>query len=309
MKALYFDGTLQYISDYPTPIPKKNECLVRVELAAICNTDREVLRNYKPGFNGVLGHEFCGIVDQADEKSLIGKRVVCELNLGCGECIYCKTNREKHCVSRLVLGLSDMDGCFAEYVKLDRALLHVVPDNIPPESAVYAEPLAAAMQVLESTHILPSTPVAVISDGRLAYMIAQVLSLNGTHVTVFGKHEEKLAAFKTFADTATAPAGSFETVVEATGSPSGLQTAISLTRSGGTIILKSTYASNASINISELVVREITLKGSRCGPFAPALALIEKGRIIFKEIELYPLNEYGAAFASKAFKAGFDLRK
>lgn len=308
MKALYFDGALKYMSDYPIPIPDKNECLIRVELAAICNTDREVLRNYKPGFKGVLGHEFCGIVEQADDKALIGKRVVGELNLGCGECIYCKTNREKHCISRRVLGLNDMDGCFAQYVKLDKALLHIVPDNIPPEEAVYTEPLAAAMQVLESTHILPSTPVAVIGDGRLGFMIAQVLSLNGTHITVFGKHEEKLNAFKPFADTSTVPAGSFETVVEATGSPSGLKTAISLTRSGGTIILKSTYVIDASFNLSELVVREITLTGSRCGPFAPALALMEKGRIVFKEIELYPLSEYNDAFASRAFKVGFDLR-
>lgn len=308
MQALYFDKTLQYREEYPMPVPAAGECLVRVELAAICNTDREVLHGYKPGYTGVLGHEFTGIVVEAEDRALIGRRVVAELNLGCGHCIYCRTGREKHCVSRRVLGLSHMDGVFAQYVKLDMRLIHLVPDSVAPEAAVFTEPLAAALQVLECAHIRPSEPVAVVGDGRLAYLVAQVLALNGTAVCVYGKHEEKLHKFAPFADTALKAAGSYEVVVEATGSPSGMKTALKLVRSCGLLVLKSTYAAEAEVDLSEFVVREITLRGSRCGPFLPALNLLKRGALHLPEIELYPLRDYQAAFASHAFKVGFDLR-
>ncbi|MDL2235086.1 alcohol dehydrogenase catalytic domain-containing protein, partial [Christensenellaceae bacterium OttesenSCG-928-L17] len=307
MKALYFDKTLRYREDMPMPERKAGESLVRVELAAICNTDREVLRGYKPGYKGVLGHEFSGIVEQSENAALINKRVVAELNLGCRECLYCKSGREKHCVSRRVLGLNDMDGCFASYVSLNNRLLHVVPAHVTAKEAVFIEPLAAALQVAECAHIRPSTPVAVVGDGRLAYFVAQVLALQGTAVTVFGKHAEKLEAFAPFAETSLKINGSFETVVEATGAPAGLRTALRLVRSGGLIVLKSTYAMQEAFDMSELVVREITLTGSRCGPFAPAIALLSRGQIRLPELELHPLVDFEAAFASRAFKVGFDL--
>ena len=309
MRALvYENGSAVFKTDYPIPTPAADESLIRVELAAICNTDREVMRGYRPDFTGVLGHEFVGIVEKSNDPALVGRRVVGELNAGCKTCIYCTTGREHHCVSRRVIGLEGADGCFAEYLAMRTELLHVVPDGLPPERAVYCEPLAAAIEVAEQTHLPPSQTVAVVGDGRLAFMIAQVLTQNGTAVTVFGHHAEKLAMFSSFAQTHTAPTGTFETVIEASGSPFGLADALKLVRSQGTLVLKSTYAQNAEVNISEVVVREVTLRGSRCGPFAPALKLLERNRIILPDIELYDLAQHAAAFASKSFKTGFDLR-
>lgn len=309
MKALvYENGTLACRQDYPMPAPAADESLIRVELAAICNTDREVLRGYKPGFSGVLGHEFVGVVEASGDAPLVGRRVVGELNAGCKKCLYCTTGREHHCVDRRVIGMQGKDGCFAEYLTLRTDLVHPVPDGVPAERAVYCEPLAAALEVPEQTHLPPSQAVAVVGDGRLAFLIAQVLALNGTPVAVFGHHEDKLAMFRPFAQTATTPAGSFEAVVEASGAPGGLADAIRLVRSQGTLVLKSTYAKNVEVNVSELVVREVTLRGSRCGPFVPALRLLARDALILPEIELHPLEDFEAAFASRAFKVGFDLR-
>lgn len=308
MQALYFDGALRYITDAPPPRPAEGESLVRVELAAICNTDREMLKGYTPGFTGILGHEYVGIVESSPDPALVGRRVVGEITAFCGECLYCNTGRQKHCSNRRTLGIYNWDGCFAEYLVSDTRLLHTVPDGLRPEEAVYTEPLAAALQVAECTHIAPGTPVAVIGDGRLSYMIAQVLALQGNRVTVFGKHEEKLATFAAFADTSLTPSGSFEVVVDSTGSPSGMETAMSLVRAQGRIVVKSTYASNVSMNLSALVVREVQLIGSRCGPFAPALQLLARGQITLPPIALYPLSAHEEAFAAQVFKAGFDCR-
>lgn len=308
MKALvYENGALTFRDNYPLPVPAPDESLIRVEVAAVCNTDREVLRGYKPGFTGVLGHEFVGVVEQSDNPALIGKRVVGELNAGCKKCIYCTTGREHHCVDRKVIGMAGKDGCFAQYLAMRTELLHPVPEGLPARQAVYCEPLAAALEVPEQTHLRPSQAVAVVGDGRLAFLISQVLALNGTSVTVFGHHPEKLAMFSPFANTKTQPQGSFEAVVEASGSPGGLADAIGLVRSQGTLVLKSTYAQNINLNISQVVVRELTLRGSRCGPFVPALNLLGRGSLILPDIELHRLEDHEQAFASKAFKSGFDL--
>lgn len=310
MQAVHFDGkAVAYTTDYPKPQPAPGESLIRVLLAAVCNTDKEVARGYKPDFTGVMGHEFVGIVEESDCPELLGKRVVGELNAGCGRCIYCKTGREKHCVDRRVIGMAGKDGCFAQYMTLRSDLLHPVPDELPTELAIFTEPLAAAVQLLEQVHLAPSNQVAVIGDGRLAFLCAQVLALNGAAVTVFGRHQDKLAGFSGFAATATAPSGSFEVVVEASGSPSGLQDAAKLVRSGGTILLKSTYAGEITLNMSRFVVDEITVVGSRCGPFAPALRLLSRGLVTLPSIRLYPLEQYQEAFASTAFKAGFSIEK
>lgn len=308
MKALYFEKQPSYKEDYPKPEPKPHESLIRVLIAAVCNTDREIIKGYKPDFTGVLGHEFVGIVEKSSRPELEGKRVVGELNEGCKQCLYCRTGRESHCVNRKVIGIAGKDGCFAEYMTIATALLHEVPDNVPDEAAVNCEPLAAALEVVELSHIKPSQPVAVIGDGRLAFLIAQVIAINGTPVTVFGRHEDKLKNFKPFANTSLTPEGTFEVVVDATGAPSGLETAISLVRSRGLLILKSTYAGKPEVDMSELVVREITLRGNRCGPFTPALNLLKREQIILPKIQLFPLVHFEQAFSAKTFKVGFDFR-
>ncbi len=312
MLALYFDNTehsVNYLTDYPLPQPTADEALIKVSLAAVCSTDKEIIKGYKPDFCGVLGHEFVGVVEQATNRALLGKRVVGELNAGCGTCLYCKSGREKHCLQRKVIGIAGKDGCFAQYLTLRQDLLHVVPDKLSDEQAVHVEPLAAAFSVTELAHIRPSQQIALIGDGRLAYLIGQVLALTGAEVTVYGKHPQKLAAFAPFAKITPSPGQSFLTVVDASGSPEGFGLARTLVQKGGLLILKSTYAGEYPNNLSDLVVNEITVKGSRCGPFAPALRLLERGLITLPPLRLYPLCQWREAFAAKEFKVAFDFRQ
>jgi threonine dehydrogenase-like Zn-dependent dehydrogenase len=307
MKALYYDKDLNYTEDYKKPLPGLGESLVKILISSICNTDKEILKGYRPDFKGILGHEFVGEVVESDKHSLVGKRVVGEINENCGECIYCKTGRSTHCIARKVIGISGKDGCFAEYITIKTELLHVVPDEIPSEIAVFTEPLAASLEILEQAHIQPSNNVAVIGDGRLAYMIAQVVALTGADLTVVGRHEEKLATFASFANVLTKTDETYEVVIDATGSPTGLLTAQKLVRKKGLIVIKSTYASKIEIDMSDFVVNEITIKGSRCGPFEPALQLLKRSLIHFPSIDFYELKDYEKAFKSHAFKSGFKL--
>ena len=234
--------------------------------------------------------------------------MVGELNAACGKCVYCRTGRPTHCSQRRVLGMTDKDGCFAEYMTIDTALLHEVPETLPDEVAVFTEPLAAALEILTQVHVSPDKNAAVLGDGRLALMTAQVLALTGVDLTVIGRHEEKLEAFRPFAKvTRQGEKEGYEYVVECTGSPTGLPTALELVRKKGTVILKSTYAGNLNINMSQVAVNEITITGSRCGPFEPALKLLKEGKVKLPQIELHELCDFEAAFASKAFKAGFRL--
>lgn len=308
MKALYFDGEKPvYREDYNKPVAASGKSLIKILMSAICNTDREVIRGYRPDFRGVLGHEFVGVVEWSDNESLIGKRVVGELNEGCGECIYCKTGREKHCVTRKVIGIEGLDGTFAEYVVLANHLLHVVPDSLPTEKAIYVEPLAAALEIPNQIHIRPEDNVAIVGDGRLALMIAQVLSLYGVDLTIIGKHEEKLQLFDKLGRTDHRKGDTYEIVIDATGSPSGMELAKKIVRKRGTIVLKSTYAGTMELDLSYFVVNEITIKGSRCGPFEPALNLLNRGLVSLPEIQLWNLSDYEKAFASRAFKTGFKF--
>ena len=341
MRGIYFDGARAvYRDDLPKPQADEGHSLIRILRAGVCSTDREILKGYRPDFRGVMGHEFTGVVEESSVKELIGRTVVGELNEGCGHCVLCRTGREKHCLSRKVIGMSK-DGCFAEYMTLANHLIHVVPEGLAPERAVLTEPLAAALEIPERVHIAPGTPAAVIGDGRLAYMIAQVLHLSGTQVTVIGKHAEKLEKFRPFAElrvSGTAEsanlagavesgdlsgAGSknmgieplriaaaedmFEVVVEASGSPTGMELALELVRRQGTIVLKSTYAGKHPFDLSLVAVNELKIEGSRCGPFEPALQLLKENRITLPEPEWHDLEDYEAAFASRAFKAGFRI--
>ncbi|MFA5576284.1 MAG: alcohol dehydrogenase catalytic domain-containing protein [Tissierellaceae bacterium] len=307
MRALYFDGKLKYIEDYPMPTIGRGESLVRLILSSICNTDKEILRGYRPDFRGVLGHEFVGEVVDSDQLGLIGRRVVGEINENCGECLYCRTGRPSHCDNRKVLGISGKDGCFSDYIVMKNRLLHPVPQELPSEIAIFTEPLAAALEILEEVHIRPSTNVGLIGDGRLAYMIGQVVALTGADLTVIGRHEDKLRAFSSFANTTTEAKDSYEIVIDASGSPSGILTAQKIVRKRGTIVIKTTYAGESQINMSDFVVNEVTIKGSRCGPFSPALKLLKSGLVNLPTIDLYELKDYERAFESKAFKAGFKM--
>ena len=308
MKALYFDGEKPiYMENYKKPVPEPGHSLIRVLVSAICNTDREVIRGYRPDFRGVLGHEFVGIVEVSDDESLIGKRVVGELNEGCGECIYCKTGREKHCLSRKVIGMEGLDGTFAEYFVLANHLIHVVPDTLSMEKAIFTEPLAAALEIPNQLHIRPQDNVAIIGDGRLALMIAQVVALHGVPLTIIGKHPDKLQLFEKIAKTERDPNETYEIVIDATGSPSGIELAKQIVRKRGIIVLKSTYAGTVEMDLSYFVVNEITIMGSRCGPFEPALELLNKGMVQLPDIELWDLKDYEKAFASRAFKSGFQF--
>lgn len=310
MRGLYYNGqTAVYREDLEIPERDPDRSLIRVILSAVCSTDKEVLKGYRPDFRGIMGHEFVGIVEESSDESLIGKRVVGEINEVCHKCLYCKTGREHHCSNRTTPGLSK-DGCFAEYMVLKTENLHVVPDELPTEVAVFTEPLAAAFEILEQIKIEKGTPVGVLGDGRLALCIANVLHCAGADVTVIGKHPDKLKVFESIAKTTTEHVSEgYEVVVEATGSPLGIGIAIELVRKKGTIVLKSTYADNANINLSMIPVNEITIVGSRCGPFIPALEALTKGTIVLPTIEKYDLKDWEDAFNSKSFKAGFDFSR
>ncbi|MCR4589411.1 MAG: alcohol dehydrogenase catalytic domain-containing protein [Lachnospiraceae bacterium] len=318
MEALIFDGRkAEYRTDAAMPVRKNGESLIKIIMADICSTDKEILKGYRPDFRGIMGHEFVGRVMESDRADLKGKVVVGELNKGCGECIYCRTGREKHCLSREVIGMS-RDGCFAEYIVLSDHLLHLVPEGLKPEVAVFAEPLAAALEIVKQVRIDPSLNAAIIGDGRLSYMVAQVLALTGIDLTVIGKHPDKLKMFESFAKTAIledykkdgalrdlSAEECFEYVVDASGNRSGIEIALHLVRRMGTVILKSTYAGRTDMDMSLFAVNEITLVGSRCGPFEPALKLLKEGKVSFPPVELYELKDHEKAFSSEAFKAGF----
>ena len=309
MKGIYYDGKdALYREDIPMPVQKAGESLVKIRMCAVCNTDKEVRKGYRPDFRGVMGHEFVGEVLDSPVKDLIKKRVVGELNAACGKCIYCKTGRPTHCDSRRVLGMSDKDGAFAEYMTIDTDLLHVIPDGLPDEIAIFTEPLAAALEILTQIHISPDKNAAVLGDGRLALLTAQVLALTGIDLTVIGKHPEKLELFKPFAKVVTqGEREGYEYVAECTGSETGLPSALELVRKKGAVILKSTYAGKLSLDMSMVAVNEITIAGSRCGPFEPALKLLLEGKVKLPPIELYDLMDFEKAFASRAFKAGFTV--
>ena len=312
MRGLYFDGNLHYREDLPIPKLRAGESLVKILEAGICNTDREILKGYKAGFKGILGHEFVGLVEESDQSELVGQRVVGELNAGCGQCYYCRHNLEMHCLNRQIIGMS-IDGCFADYMAIKSHLLHPLKADLPTDKALFTEPLAAAFSVPNLVQVKPTAKIAILGDGRLALMVGQVLALSGAEMTVFGRHEEKTVRFKQFAKTSleitAADRQAFDLVVEATGSAQGLESALSLVRSRGTIVVKSTYAEEAKVDLSQLVVREVTLKGSRCGPFEPALKMLERGLISLPEPEYHDLSDFKAAFSSRAFKAAFKINQ
>ncbi len=308
MRALVFDGELRLVEGYPRPQPGPREALVRILLAGICNTDLEIMRGYM-GYRGVLGHEFVGVVEAAADAAWVGRRVVGEINCACGECSTCRAGRPTHCPNRTTVGIAGHDGVLAEYVALPLANLHEVPQAVPDRQAVFAEPLAAALEISEQVHIRPSERVIVLGDGKLGLLVAQVLALTGCDLLVAGRHAAKLELLaRRGIRTMLAPEGpalpeaSADVVVDCTGRAEGFGEARRLVRPRGRLVLKSTYHGMNEVDLTGVVVDEVTLIGSRCGPFAPALRLLRQGRV---DVELlvdseYPLAQGLAAFARAA---------
>lgn len=297
MKALRVEKEKFAVREVDKP-ERGDEVLVRVLLSGICKTDLEITRGYA-GFNGTIGHEFVGVVEEAAEDSIVGQRVVGEINAGCGVCELCKTGDSRHCAKRTVLGILGRDGAHAEFLRLPLRNLTVVPEQVVDEHAVFTEPLAAACGILERVTIGSTNRVAVIGDGKLGLLCAQVLALRGAAVLLVGKHAEKLRiAERRGIETGTVKSvakrtGEFDVVVEASGSPSGFAGALELLRPRGILVLKSTFEGGraAEVDRTRIVVDEITILGSRCGRFAPALDLLKKGAIDIDSLisEEYPL--------------------
>lgn len=276
MHALWLENQcLTLRADVPVPVPPLGEALIQVLKAGICNTDVELTRGYYP-FSGILGHEFVGVVES--EGDWHGARVCGEINAACGACEPCRAGRRTHCEKRTVLGILNRHGVFAEYTTLPFENLHRVPASVSDEEAVFTEPLAAALEIQQQIHIRPSDTVVVVGDGKLGLLCAQTLALTGCRLLALGRHRAKLnilaARGISTALVDDAPATQADVVVECTGSPAGFDIARRLLRPRGTLVLKSTYAGDLTMNMSRLVVDEITLVGSRCGPFAPALDVL-----------------------------------
>jgi len=283
MKGIWFDGGAPSIrDDLENPVPGEDEVLVQVLTAGICSTDLEILKGYM-GFTGIPGHEFVGRVVQGPEQWM-DRRVVAEINLPCGKCETCRGGMGNHCPVRGVVGIVSRNGAFAEYITVPVSALHPVEDSLSSDAAVFAEPLAAAVQVLHQVQIDASDEVAVLGDGRLGLLSAMVMRTVTPGVVVIGRHSDKLRiAARNQIRTALADEPpedrSFDVVVDATGCPSGFASAMRLVRPRGTIVLKSTFAADSGIDLAPLVINEITVVGSRCGPFAESLEMLTIGRI------------------------------
>lgn len=328
MRALVFrNNALTLESSYPRPDLHSGEALIKVTLAGICNTDIEITRGYL-GFQGVLGHEFVGVVETVHEGSgasapvgLIGKRVVGEINIACrrADCWYCQRGIYSHCPDRATLGILNHNGAFAEYLTLPTANLHVVPDNVSDDEAVFVEPLAANFEMLEQVHLKPTDSVLIIGDGKMGQLAAQVLALSGCEVIMVGKHAEKLALAEKYGarpyllDNAShfvlEHGRRVDVVVECSGSAQALEMALRLVRPRGTLILKSTVADASTLHLAPIVIDEIRVQGSRCGPFAPALRALSQRRIdVLPSITArYSLDDGLAAFKHAAQKGALKV--
>ena len=306
MKALVITrpATIE-LKDLPRP-SRADQCLIRVRRAGICGTDLQLLEGYAD-FVGVPGHEFVGVVEAAPaaDAEWIGRRVVGEINIGCHHCEWCARGIREHCDNRSVVGIRQHDGAFAEYLSLPAENLHAVPDGVDDDTAVFAEPVAAACRIFEQMTIAPEARVAVVGDGRMGLLVAQVLKTAAADVTVLGRHEHKLAVARRLGlqaqqSDASQPAGRrFDVVVDVTGRPEGLRRSLEIVKPRGTVVMKSTFHGEAPVTTWPVVVDEVTLLGSRCGPFRPALQLLASGAVQVKPLisRIARLEDYESAFA------------
>ena len=282
MRGLWFDGTLRFRDDLPGPAPTPGWSLVRVSLAGICNTDLEIVRGYMD-FRGVPGHEFVGRVEASGDPALVGLRVVGEINAACGSCEVCRAGMPRHCPTRRVLGIAGLDGAFADTLTLPDANLHPVPDDLPDEAAVFVEPVAAACEILDQVRLRPTDRVLVIGAGKLGLIASQVIDSTGCSVFVLVRSAARSRLAESLGarvlPIAEPPTREFDVVVECSGNPEGFGLAMRHVRPRGTIVLKSTYAGNLDLWAAGLVIDEITVVGSRCGPFQPAIAMLASGAV------------------------------
>ncbi len=310
MRALYLERGqgVRFVPDYPDPTPGSGEALIRVVRAGICNTDLELVKGYY-GYQGVLGHEFVGVVEESpDDPSWVGRRVVGEINIACGECDMCRRGLPRHCRNRKVLGILGKDGAFADYVTLPLENLHAVPDSISDAEAAFTEPLAAALEILEQVTIAPGERVIVVGAGKLGLLIAQVVARTGADLTVVLRTRRRNYELLRKWGIGTAsleelPKAMADKVIDATGTPEGFEAARSLVRPRGTMVLKSTYHGEMLVNMTSVVVDELTLVGSRCGPFDKALGWLERRDVdVLSMLDAeYPLERGAEAieFASR----------
>ncbi len=296
MRAVVLEGNTARVTEVPMPRLAKGEALIRILSAGICNTDLELIKGYM-GYQGVLGHEFVGIVEECSNEHLRGKRVVGEINCVCHRCEYCQREMPHHCLARTVLGIQGRHGAFAEYCALPEENLHLVPSSIKDDVAVFAEPVAAAFRITEQVTLTEDDRVIVLGDGKLGQLIAQVLALRSKRVVCIGRHEWKMDLLKRM-QIATAHADQpmergADLVVEATGSYEGFTRALELVRPEGTVILKTTVGHPTAFDLSLPVINEVRILGSRCGPFRPALEALSMGTVEVRPMvtETYPLVE------------------
>src|SRR5215471_1256514 len=283
MLAVHLENGCVFIRKKQHPRRLPGFALIRLLTAGICNTDLELQRGYY-GFSGTPGHEFVGEVVEADNAQLLGRRVVGEINLDCGNCEWCKAGLGRHCPNRRVLGIVKHPGAFRELLTLPERNLHILPDSMPNDEAVFVEPLAAACEILDQANIPERADVAVLGDGKLGLLISQVLHANGIGVHLFGRHHAKLriaerAGIETVRVKKTYPAAAYGFVVEATGSKDGLRQAVQMAEPRGSIFMKSTIHGAAAMDMAPVIINEITLIGSRCGRFEPAINLLRSRRI------------------------------
>jgi len=301
MLALVLDGEVRLVPDFPEPARAPGEALLSLRLAGICDTDLQLARGYLP-FSGVLGHEFVATVLEADDPAWLGRRVIGDINAGCGRCTECLLHGSHHCHARTVLGISGRNGVLADRFCLPLACLSEVPEHVPDECAVFAEPLAAALHVCDAVSELPSE-AAVLGDGKLGALIGLVLHTRGVAVTQIGHHPEKLARVAALGLRTCLESEldnrRFPLVVEASGSHAGLARALTLTAPRGHLCLKTTVAGTIPVDLTPVVVDELTLVGSRCGDPRQALECLAAGRIDPRPFisARYSLNEAERAFA------------
>jgi alcohol dehydrogenase len=305
MRAVHVEEGLVSVREAPLPERARGFALIRLLCGGICNTDLELQRGYY-GFSGTPGHEFVGEVIEAGDEGLVGRRVVGEINLECGQCEWCRRGLGRHCPQRTVLGIVKHPGAFSEFFTLPERNLHMLGDEIATEDAVFAEPLAAACEILHQVPIPRGAPVAVLGDGKLGLLTALVLHRYGAAVRLFGRHREKLgiaegAGVAVELDTEP-PRAAYDWVVEATGTADGLRQAIAMARPRGSVIVKSTVHGEVGFDAAAMVVNEITLVGSRCGRFEPAIELLRHGGLPLREMiaDRFPLSEAPQAFARAA---------
>ncbi len=312
MRALFLDGShLSLRRDYPEPDPAPGESVVRVTTAGICGTDLELVRGYM-GYRGVPGHEFVGVVSRSSDPALIGKRVAGEINASCGRCEWCAADLGRHCPERTVLGILGRDGAFADYLALPDRNLCQLPESIPDDLAVFVEPVAAACEIFEQVTLGADERILVLGDGRLGAIVAMVLRARSYVPVVGGHHPEKLAALarlglRTEAEGNLRPG--FDCVIDCTGNPAGFTRALALVRPRGRIILKSTAAEDRALNLAPVVISEISIIGSRCGRFGPAIEALAEGKIDPRPLisTRYPIGDALAAFEAARNPLNFKV--